>query len=301
MQPKTNKFIIVSGEESIQGSDAWKNFRKDKIGASEVAAILGVSPWETALELFNRKILEKDITTNSAMRRGSELEPKARQILYQMTMMYFEPCVLQSVENPKMVASLDGMYVDGYGTHIAEIKCPGEAAHRQAILGKIPEYYIPQLCYQCMIAGVESCTYVSWDGHSEEAILINYERDMALSDKILHEVTKFIERWEDFNPPEEKDRDWVQEDSDDLVARANRYEYLCQLSDEISSEMEYLKESIISKMSHPKTVVGNLKVQKLHRVGVVDYSSIPELKGLDLQKYRKEPREYWKISARSSQ
>jgi hypothetical protein len=39
-----------------------------------------------------------------------------------------------------------------------------------------------------------------------------------------------------------------------------------------------------------------VSVTKCLKVGNVDYKAIPELKGVDLEKYRKAPIEYWKVS-----
>ena len=51
-------------------------------------------------------------------------------------------------------------------------------------------------------------------------------------------------------------------------------------------------------MSGGKSCVGGgVKVSSVVRKGHVDYSSIPELAGVDLEKYRKSPTEFIKITA----
>ena len=81
METSDKKYILVTGEASIQGSEAWKEFRRDKIGASDVPTILGENPWETPNEFWKRRMNSVDIPENAAMKRGKELESGARSIL----------------------------------------------------------------------------------------------------------------------------------------------------------------------------------------------------------------------------
>lgn len=192
------KFIVVEGEESVQGSDAWKAFRKDKIGASDIATILGVNPWETPLEFFIRKIHGIELPKNEAMQRGNDLEKEARRLVNEMTGKNYQPCVLQSSENPYLMVSLDGMYIDDSGVHIIEIKCPGKKTHEVAKGGEIPLYYIPQICYQCMLTGPKTALYISWDGTSKEPVIIDYEPNLDLFHEIKVKVNEFLQDLKDF-------------------------------------------------------------------------------------------------------
>jgi len=55
--------------------DEWLNARKDGIGASEVATLVGVNPWETKLQLWrSKKGLEAPKEENFAMKAGHYLE-----------------------------------------------------------------------------------------------------------------------------------------------------------------------------------------------------------------------------------
>lgn len=291
--------IICLGPESIQGSPEWREFRKGKIGSSDVPIILGLSPWESPLEFWNRRILGKEIEANHAMKRGSELEDRARQILNRQTRENYQPCVLQSMENKSLIASLDGLWISEDGkVHIAEIKCPGEKTHSLAKIGMIPEHYIPQLCHQCMISGADTCLYVSWDGLSDHVEIIEYRPADAMCERIRNETQKFLDSLEDFTSPSAQNRDWVQCFDEQVIHMANRYKYVGELIDELTKERDFLRESLIMKIEHPKTIVNGLKIQKTYKNGTIDYSKIPELEGVDLEQYRKEPTESWRISLR---
>lgn len=292
----TPKFIVVTGEESIQGSEAWKSFRKDKIGASDVPTIMGVSPWESPREFFRRKVQGIELKKNSFMQRGNDLEATVRDKVNWITGRNYQPVVLQSCENPLMIASLDGMYVDKDGVHILEIKCPGKKAHDIARQGLIPEYYVPQVCYQYMISGATSALYASWDGYSDSPVIIDYSPDKGMCEKILKEVEKFIKDCQDLQAPDHQDRDWIHCYDDTLTAQAQRYKYLTEAIESYSAERDYIKESLLAKMDHPKTIVAGMKIQKVTRQGAIDYSLIPEIQNIDLDKYRKESTESWRIS-----
>lgn len=202
METSDKKYILVTGESAIQGSEAWKEFRRDKIGASDVPTILGNNPWETPLEFWKRRMMSVDIPETIAMKRGKELEGPAREILNQQTGKNFQPCVIQSIRKPWLIASLDGMHVDEDGTiSICEIKCPGKSTHELAKIGQVPYYYIPQLCHQCMIAGVTECLYASWDGKSGQIETVLYKAEQSMCDAIESEVSKFLTNYENFIPP----------------------------------------------------------------------------------------------------
>ncbi len=297
METCNNKFNFILGPASVQGSDEWLEFRKDKIGASDVPTIMGLSPFESPREFWNRRLTGKSIEANYAMRRGSLLESQARDLLNAGGYKDYQPCVIQSIENPSLIASLDGLYLDLDGdVHIAEIKCPGSKTHSLAKAGIIPEHYIPQLCHQCMLSGSKTCLYVSWDGYSDHVVTIRYKADEAMCEKIKDEVAKFLASLNDFTAPDPQGRDWVECHDISLVDYASRYKNISYQISEREKERDFLREMLTSKMIHPKTIVNGLKIQKTYRSGTIDYSSILELDGVNLETYRKPHTESWKIS-----
>ncbi len=58
------------------GSDAWHTARREGIGGSEISAILGLSPYESAFSLWHRKQgLVTPVEQTNAMYWGHQLEP----------------------------------------------------------------------------------------------------------------------------------------------------------------------------------------------------------------------------------
>ena len=223
-------YKIIEGEESIQGSAAWLKFREGKIGASQVAAILNESPFQTKLELWEEIVFKQPKTKNKAMQRGNDLEPKARAHVNGLNERFrFQPAVIQNLQYPYLMASLDGYYENEQGKpHILEIKCPGKDGHSIALSGEIPKYYFPQLQYQMEMVGVEHMLYFSYDGEEGKIILCNRDEDYCK--KMMKEIHEFYQSIIDFKPPLPTSRDWVEVADPDMIVKSFRYKQLQMLS-----------------------------------------------------------------------
>ena len=111
-----------------QGSRKWLDFRKGKISATMAPIIMGESPFCTPYQLWEDIMMDVEKEITPAMQRGIELEEKAREWISHELNMKFVPVVVQSIERPMFIASLDGYFLDENGDiYIIEIKCPGFA------------------------------------------------------------------------------------------------------------------------------------------------------------------------------
>ena len=64
----------------VQGSPEWHEHRRKHRNASETPAVVGVSPWMTAYELWSIKTgRAPQPDTTPAMAHGTKLEPLARE------------------------------------------------------------------------------------------------------------------------------------------------------------------------------------------------------------------------------
>ena len=58
-----------------QNTPEWLEFRKNKIGASDIPIIMGLSPYSTPLQLWKRKLgFLEEMQMNDCMRFGNENE-----------------------------------------------------------------------------------------------------------------------------------------------------------------------------------------------------------------------------------
>ncbi len=165
---QTNDWGVPTGDKlyreikEIQGSPEWKENRKKRLGGSEVASVLELSPYKSKRELWLEKTGRQeaeDISNLPYVRRGVEAEPVARKIVEVIQGIEYTTPVLVLKEHPWAAASLDGLATD----HILEIKTMGEEKHQDVYLdGSVPDYYMPQLQWNMLIAGVDKALFVSY-------------------------------------------------------------------------------------------------------------------------------------------
>lgn len=149
-----------------QGSAAWLGWRAGGIGASDAAVVLGLSPFKTAERLFQELTgqVEPELG-NYAMRRGQRLEPVAREEYERRHGIPMPPCCGEHEAMPWVRASFDGLSV--MGDLVLEIKWPNWQAHEEALGGRVPEYYWPQVQHQLLVSGAERLHYLSGSQHSK--------------------------------------------------------------------------------------------------------------------------------------
>lgn len=279
--------------ELEQGSPAWHEFRRNGIGASDSAAILGISPWKTELELYSEKISGKQPNINPAMKRGSEREGEAREWINFQWDYDFKPCVVQHSIYPWKFASLDGYDEDT--SVLLEIKWANAAVHEMAKNKKIPEYYYAQIQSQLSCTGAYKCLYLSC---LEMFGIVYYEivevaRDDAFIEKMIEKELVFITA--------------LREKNIELLSSYPRnfrtFDVLCeryvQLTEEIKDleeQKERYREEIVKHCDGEDKQSVKFKLSKVETMGTVDYKSIPEIQALDLGPYRKEKKSYWKIT-----
>lgn len=268
-------------------------FRKGKIGASMAASIIGCG-FLTRLELWEEIVFDKKRPPSGAMRRGIELEPKAREWINDQTGLIYKPIIIQSIEHPWRIASLDGFVeVDGH-TKIVEIKCAGKLDHEFAQKNGVPIHYVPQCQHIMDVAGIDSMLYLSFDG--EKGVALAVEKDEIFCKKLFKEEEKFYQRIMGFNPPEPSQEDWIRVDDEKKTTKAERWRELDLLKDEIQAEMDQIERELTDELPHPRCLIGSLKAMKITPKGKIDYKKIESLSSMDLEPYRKKGVPYWKIS-----
>ena len=162
-------YRIIKGDESIQGSPKWHDFRKCHLGASEAPIIMGISPWCRAHNLWEEKLgFRESKPVTQKMQRGMDLEPIARELCIDHHGINFIPKVIEMIEYPFLSASLDGILEDE--NIILEIKCPNQDTHNLALRGYIKDYYMCQMQHQMMVSGFDRCLYMSYNPEHQNPI-----------------------------------------------------------------------------------------------------------------------------------
>ena len=265
-----------------QGSEKWLEYRKTRIGASDAPCIMGVG-FHTPLQLWRQKLGLSEVQVTEKMQRGNELEPIAREAFCRDVGMDFYPAVVESREHPWMFASLDGLSMDQ--RNIVEIKCPGAKDHQLAIENKIPEKYFPQLQHQMLVLNVQCMYYYSFDGNSGKTVLVY--ADVQYHQELLKREKEFYRKLITFEEPELTERDYVQKTDADFLHHANEYRKLCAEEKRIEELKESHRNALIRLADQQNVAGGGIRVRQIDEKGRVDYSAIPELQNVDLERYRK--------------
>ena len=192
-------FDVIDHE---QGTAAWLRWRHDGIGASEAAAVMGENPWKSEKRLFTEKTTAPRIHSGgggsssggqSAMARGTALEPYARGRYQEATGHALEPLCLQSTLRPWQRASLDG--IDLASRRLVEIKCGDKVyAHTEAT-GTVPRYYLGQLQHILAVTDFESIDFWVWLPN-RPGLLLTIPRDDAYIDRMTMREAAFWARVE---------------------------------------------------------------------------------------------------------
>jgi putative phage-type endonuclease len=279
-----------------QRSAAWHAMRKEFIGASDAPALMGVSPWKCAYDVFLEKSGTdiKEAPKNPYMQRGIDLEPEALRAFELATGFLMSPMVLFSPKYEFMMASLDGLSIDGDAA--VEIKCPGEKDHLHCIYVGIPEKYMPQLQHQIEVTGLDKIYYMSYRPDHPTPISIRevLRDEVYIANLIKVEAAFYVDHMLTGIPPS-NDR---QIKTIDSSAWKNLSEEYIRLDREIK-ENEKRKDEIkdlLLEISGAENAKGNgITLQKIERKGMINYQNIPELKTIDLEKFRKPSISFWQV------
>lgn len=277
-----------------QGSSEWHSFRQRHIGASEIASILGKCPYKTAYELYCLKVGLTDPTEQTdAMRKGSEMEPEIRKWFEEQTGIYLMPQVIESIDMPWLSASLDGISLDG--DVFVEIKFNNRDNHNLAKNGLLSDHHAIQMQHQFGVLGHETNRkgyYVSH--HNGENIIVEVKADQGIWNEIVEKGKEFWNLVLHKTPPALTDKDYPIVDDIELSDDSGVFERNLEVIKKLEKENEEIKKKYIDRIGR-NAKIGNLTLSQFERKGAVKYETIPELQGVDLEKYRAAPTKYWTL------
>ena len=177
-----------------QGSAEWHALRARYFTASEAAAMMGCSPYETRSALLRRKASgiseEPDAARQRLFERGHEAEAAARPAAEEVIGEELFPAVMTAeIDGLPLLASLDGLTMDG--TTLWEHKLRSQRIE-QALeaTGEPPMDHVWQMEHQLLVSGAECVHYWCSDGgHDYRSVIYRSkpERRKAL-----------IEGWKQF-------------------------------------------------------------------------------------------------------
>lgn len=255
--------------------------RKQGIGGSDVAAIMGLTPWKTALGVYLDKVSDFTDEDNKTLQRGRDLEEYVLRAYTRDKNVSIETDLPQvrDKEYPFLVGHPDGKVKD---TNIF-IEAKSYYGNLKDWNGEIPIYYKTQVAHYAYLTDAD---YV------DVAVLADrwsygcytYHRDKEFEDKIKHASINF---WQNHVlkgiPPDVSCTDdayklypfsneSIKESDESLDAELSKLFSLQESKKIMAKQEESIKAQIMNFMGDASVLTSNLgykinwKSQKQHRI-----------------------------------
>ena len=279
--------------------------KQRKIGSSDAIVIMGCAPrnWEinTPFKLWQQRINETQTFENSAMLKGKFYEEEATQWAEDHLGILLErqKCVFHA-DHDFMSATLDAVSYDG--RVVVEVKT-SQQVFMQISAGKIPPTYYPQVQHQLEVQGAEKCYlvgYVPASGDEEPlGACIEVKRDDKYIADMIKKERAFWQCMTTFTPPELTT--WDYEEREDALWDEAAYEFLMlekelESFEELKKKRDGIRDRLIELANGRNSRGSGVKLTQTFPKGKVNYEAIPELKLVDLDKYREPAKERWTLS-----
>lgn len=288
IQQILNKALHLGNFEN--NSSEWHELRNTKgvISGSEIGAILGLSPFTSAVTLWAEKTgrIERDFVGNTAMRLGQLVEPAIRELYKEQHPDHVveEVGTYAAASASWMHANPDAICLDETGQgYILEIK------HTATYWDDVPEHYKAQVFWYMFVFNLKRSVFavVNAGRYKEyEVIWDDFEWEA-----LLQQVTKFRQHVLDNLQP-----DWDGSESTFETARKlspnveTRDEELGQLGielinaqtdfDKAETHLREMKSRTIGALNGAKngTIDGQIVVTLSQRAGGAPYLTIKKAK-----------------------
>lgn len=282
-----------------QRSPQWFSARVGKITGSNVGAILGLDPYRDADDVLRAMVrayhgAEQEFTGNVATEYGTANEENALWEYELETGNRPASCGFILHESGWIGASPDGRIGhDG----VLEIKCPyGIRDQNPPVFKTVEEqpHYYAQMQVEMYCTGLGWCHFYQWTQHGTSLDLVKRDDDWLKEN--LPKLDAFYQRYlSEIDNPDHLAPKRVEIESATMAKILEEYDELQDAIDQATARRKEILQQIIDAAKEKDALVCGRKLTKVERKGAVDYGKIPELKAVDLEKYRKKPTTFWQI------
>lgn len=168
----------------IQGSKEWHEFRASHFGASEAAAMLGISPYMSRTDLlqFKKTGVSRDYpaAVHAVFAKGHEAEALARPVIEEMLGEDLFPATFSRGD---LSASCDGINMEE--TTALEHKQFNADLFEQVKAGNLPDHHRPQCQQVLYVTGAERLLFVVSDGTKENMASVWVYPDLEYQARIV--------------------------------------------------------------------------------------------------------------------
>ena len=185
---------VIANLEEITERE-WLELRKSGIGASEVAGVMNLSPWQTPLSIYINKVEGTEVQEESlAMELGKELEPFMQRKFVQWLRdnegitedINFEArTLLESTDYPFIRCSPDGIFNHPVkGLAGAEYKTASEFKRDEFTADEIPDQYYLQCQTAMFVTGLNEWYLAYLIGNRKFEVLLIPRNEEVIKDII---------------------------------------------------------------------------------------------------------------------
>jgi putative phage-type endonuclease len=263
----------------IQGSPDWLRARMEHVTASNVPAVLGISPYKTAYQYANELLsgaAEEDDGKAFLYQQGHAIEAAAREWGRANLGIEIEPAVVRSLYQKYLMASLDGM--DEKKGIVFEAKYVGRDALHEIKSGLIKEHHKAQIQAQLLVTGFEMAIYFAMDPDGNAAV-VDIARDEGFGRRIHNEVDEFWRGIQEGKLPKPGPKDVQKVEDPQILLLAELDAKLSSIQDQYDA----VKREILAKYEKNLRTIecGGVSISKAFRKGTVDWAKLAEVKGID--------------------
>jgi len=256
--------------------DQWLQERRSGIGASECAAILGLSPWKTPLQVYFEKTGEIPQQEPTArMKWGLKLERLIAEDYQEQTgaaLLDKPPAILRLDSAPWCLASLDYWTAD----RVVEIKTVGqysEGEFGEPGTDEIPKHYALQVQQQMACAGRDKADLVALFLGSYETHVYTIVRRDDLIAELVEAEREFMDRVCRRDPPLP---DFKHPSTADILAMIEPEPDETVVFDESAASFVAAYELLGGKMGEEKKLREEMKSRIIHAMGKAEQGYLPD-------------------------
>ena len=181
--------------------------RTKYLGGSDVAGILGISPWRTPLDVYLDKIQPRkeviDPMRQKVFNRGQRMEPYVIDLLSEETGLVIVKRGerYRDTEHDFLAAEIDAETESGENIEIKTVSPFKSKEWGEERTDSIPVHYTAQAMHGLMITGKQVCVFGVLIG-GDDFRIYRVERDDETIAGIREQEVAFWERIQRLNPPE---------------------------------------------------------------------------------------------------
>lgn len=255
-----------------QGTNEWLAFREQGLGSTDMASIMGMNPYKTALEVYYDKVgLGTPVKDNIFMQKGREEEPKILKQYNNENFSEFKPVCVIHEDFDYLRGSLDGYDNRFKENSILEIKYSMYPKMTNCFLKQdieifktiYPQYYV-QVQWFAFLTDSSNINIVTRNVYDDSLLSLKIDRDETLIQEMFSKAKHF---WENhvlkLCPPDSETVEIVKLNDSRAIELAKKLEEAQDKLKELKALESSLRQEIIDLSNDGDFQVNNLKFTRV--------------------------------------